>query len=322
MPLPFHPKQVGLLLIDGFALMSYAAIVEPFRAANVLAGQALYSWRHFSVSGPMVAASNGVRITTDAVMDPQAAPEPLPDIVFVFAAGNPAAFDDRPTLRWLRRLSTLGVQLGGVSGGPYVLARAGLLDGYRCTIHWEHRPAFVEAFPDLRVEQGLYVIDRDRLTCAGGTAGLDLALALIAADHGPALATQVGDWYIRSTLRDGEDAQRLALRERYAVGNERVLTALALMESHVADPLERSALAAAAGVSLRQLERLFASHLGRRIGDQYLRIRLERALALLRETSLAVTEVAMATGFVSPSHFSRSFARRYGLPPGRMRQRG
>lgn len=309
------PTQIGFLLIDGFAMMSYASVAEPFRAANVLAGRRLYEWRHISTGDSVVRASNGAQLSADA----KAGDELGLDLLLVCAGGNPAGFDDLATLVWLRYLATRGVRLGGVSGGPYILARAGLLDGYRCTIHWEHRPAFIEAFPKLLVQHGLYVVDRDRLTCAGGTAGLDLAIELIAANHGPLLATMVGDWYLRTQLRDAGATQRMSLRERYGVTNEKILGALALMEANPEDPLDRTVLARRTGVSVRQLERLFANHLGATIGNSYLNIRLARAMTLLKETSLAMVDVALACGFVSTSHFSRAFKHRYGAAPRTLR---
>lgn len=310
------PTRIGFLLIDGFALMSYASVAEPFRAANVLAGRKLYEWRHISTSDAVVRASNGAQLSADA----KAGDKLALDLLFVCAAGNPAEFDDLTTLSWMRYLASHGVRIGGVSGGPYILARAGLLDGYRCTIHWDHRAPFTEAFPKLLVQHGLYVIDRDRLTCAGGTAGLDLAIELIAAEHGSALAAAVGDWYVQTHLREAGATQRMSLRERFNVGNARVLSALALMEANPEETLDRTLLARRAGVSVRQLERLFASHLGATIASSYLNIRLARAMTLLKETGLPTADVAAACGFVSTSHFSRAFKRRYGSPPSNLRE--
>jgi transcriptional regulator GlxA family with amidase domain len=307
-----RPTRLGFLLVPGFALMSYAAIAEPFRAANVLSGAALYESKVYSSGAPVVAASNGAAIAVDG---------PLPgadalDFLFVCAGGNPTLHEDPATLAGLRRLARQGgVRIGGISAGAWLLARAGLLDGYRCTIHWEHRPAFIEAFPDLEVENGLYIVDRDRLTCAGGVAGLDLAIALIAAEHGEDLARTVGEWYIRANPRDGDAAQRAALRDRYGVSNERLLVALALMESQVEDPIGRQELARRSGVSVRQLGRLARDQLGETLSRTYLKIRLDRASALLRETGLSMTVISTACGFASVSHFSRSFRLRYGQPP-------
>jgi transcriptional regulator GlxA family with amidase domain len=307
--------RLGFLLIDDFALMSYASLIEPFRAANHLAEATLYAWRHFSIDGGAARASNGVDIVVDGILGRA---EPL-DMLFVCAGGNPSAFRHRATLARLRQAATRGTIIGGVSGGPFILARAGLLDGYRCTIHWEHEQAFAEAFPSLTLESGLYVIDRGRLTCAGGIAGLDLAIELIEAAHGAALATRVGEWYIRTQQREGGGAQRPSLRQRFRVSHTGILAALGAIEANIGEPLPRTELARIAGVSLRQLERLFATHLGRTIGQEYMRQRLDAAMRLLRETDLSRIEIAVTCGFADASHFSRTFRSRFGVSPLRAR---
>jgi transcriptional regulator GlxA family with amidase domain len=281
----------------------------------VLAGEALYRWIHVSVDGGPVRASNGASVVAD-----QAVGQPLAcDTLFVFAGGEPATFRDAATFAWLREIARKGATLAGVSGGPFLLARAGLLDKHRATIHWDHRPSFAETFPEISVEPSLYVIDRRRVTCAGGTSGLDLAIELIEREQGHTLATQVGDWFIHPQSRAADQPQRASLRERYGVANDRVLKVLARMESTVEEPEPRTALARVAGVSLRQLERLFAAHVGESLNDCYRRIRLDQAAQLLRKTGLSVTSVAIACGFRSSSHFSRAFKARYGASPVRDR---
>jgi transcriptional regulator GlxA family with amidase domain len=310
------PSVFGLLLIDGFALMSYASVLEPFRAANVLSGRELYRYIHVSLDGRPTRASNGASILADGKVG-----DPIDcDTLFVFAAGDPSAFDDRRTFTWLRRMALQGVRMAGVSGGPFLLARAGLLDGHRATIHWEHQPAFVETFPRVILQSGLYVIDRRRMTCAGGAAGLDLAIEQIERDHGHALAVRVGEWFIQAEPRAADRPQRASFRDRYGVTNNRVLKVLANMEECVDDPAPRSILARIAGVSPRQLERLFREHLGTTVGGAYLGIRLDQADELIRQTAMPVTEAALACGFQSPSHFSRTFRARFGVTPSRRRE--
>jgi AraC family carnitine catabolism transcriptional activator len=308
---PSAARTLGLLLIDDFALMSYASVIEPYRAANVLAGEELYRWIHVSIDGRPVRASNGASVVAD-----QAVGQPLAcDTLFVFAAGDPARFRDAVTFAWLREIARQGATLAGVSGGPFLLAHAGLLDKHRATIHWDHRPTFAETFAEISVEPSLYVIDRRRVTCAGGTSGLDLAIELIEREQGHALATRVGDWFIHTQSRAADQPQRASLRERYGVANDRVLKVLARMEATVEEPEARAALARIAGVSLRQLERLFAAHLGQSVNDCYRRIRLDQADQLLRKTGLSITSVAIACGFRSSSHFSRAYRSRYGISP-------
>jgi transcriptional regulator GlxA family with amidase domain len=316
MPRAPQPTTVGFLLIPGFALMSYAAAVEPLRAANQLSGKTLYRWWHAAPGKGPVAASNGVAIVPDfRPGDASAA-----DIIFVCAGGNPATFDDPATFAWLRRLARRGVVIGGISGGPYVLAQAGLLDGRRATLHWEHAAAFHEAFPNVDVVPSLFVLDGDRIACSGGVSALDMMVALIARDHGHDLAAAVGEWFLLTHIREGMGPQRMDLRHRLGISDEGLLAVLRAMEANLESPKPREDLARLAGVSLRQLERLFRDRLGRSIHAHYLSLRLDRARQLLRETSLPVLDVAVATGFGSASQFSRAFARSYGEPPSRFRR--
>ena len=310
------PTRLGLLLIPGFALMGYAALVEAFRGANALAGRVLYEWVHVSPDGAAAQASNGARIMADAAVGDRLDC----DLLFVLAGGDPRGFDDPATFGWLRLLARGGTRIAGVSGGPYVLARAGLLAERRATIHWEHRPALREEFPDIALESGLYVIDGPIITCAGGTAGMDLALALIARDHGDDLARRVGEWFIRTAPRDAAGPQRLSLSERYGTTNSAVLAALQMLEGRVDQPLPREAVAGAVGLSLRQLERLFAAHLGQSMSEAAMAIRLDAAAHRLRATDISITDIALDCGFASTAHFSRRFRARFGLPPSALRR--
>jgi transcriptional regulator GlxA family with amidase domain len=305
-------QTVGFLLIPGFALMSYAAAVEPLRAANQLSGKTLYRWWQTAPGNEPAVASNGAAMLANHEFG---AASDAPDLLLVCAGGNPGSFRDSRTFAWLRRLARQGVVIGGISGGPFVLARAGLLAKRRCTVHWEHMPAFQEAFPAVRLTRSLFEIDRDRITCAGGVAALDLMVALITRDHGYELAAAVGDWFLHTQIREGEGPQRMDLRFRLGVGDERLLAVLKSMESNLESPLSRDQLAQIAVLSLRQLERLFRRQLGRGVHEHYMALRLARSLQLLRGTSLSILDIAIATGFASASHFSRAFHANYRCRP-------
>jgi transcriptional regulator GlxA family with amidase domain len=305
------PRHFGFLLVPDFALLAYASAIEPLRAANRLSGKTLYRWSHVSVDGAAVAASNGVQVQADFAL----ASAPALDTLIVCAGGNPARFSHMPTFGWLRMLARRGVTLGGVSGGPYLLARAGVITGYRCTIHWEHAPAFLEDFPHLDLRRSLFEIDRDRFTAGGGTASLDMMHAIITREHGSTLALAVSEWFLQTHVREGSEPQRMPLRERLGVSNPAILAAVRLMEQNIEAPRTRAELAGRTGVSLRQLERLFRFHLGQSIGTYYLALRLGRARHLLRQTSLSVLEIGLACGFGSASHFSRAYRARFSLPP-------
>lgn len=298
--------------------MSYAAAVEPLRAANQLAGKILYRWWHATPKDKPAAASNGILITPDCTL----AQHPrFPDVVLVCAGSNPWTFKDRRTYAWLHRLASHGVILGGISGGPMILAQAGLLNGRRCTVHWEHIPGMREMFPDVEFAHSLFEIDNERITCSGGIAALDMMIALIRRDHGYTLSTAVSDWFLHTQVREGLGPQRMNHRHRLGVSDQKLLRAVRLMEAHLERPLPRHRLAQLVGASLRHLERLFRNQLGQGIHEYYLDLRLARSRQLLRETSLSVLEVATATGFASSSHFCRAFKRRFALPPRSVRKR-
>ncbi len=304
-------RRIGILPVEGFAMMSYAALAEPMRAANLLARRTLYEMINIGISDAPVASSGA------AVVLPQArvGDDLALDYLFVVAGGDPTGYANRPVMNWLARLAREGVPLGGVSGGPIILARAGVMGGRRMTVHWEHANALAEISPHLMIERTLYVIDRDRVTCAGGTAPMDLMHALITQHHGGAFARLVSDWFMHTEIRPSAGPQRAGLVERVGSTNAAILDAVEAMEAHVAEPLTLDRLAGTAGLSPRQLNRLFTEKLGRPTMRYYRELRLQKAQSLLRNSPLSLTEIALATGFASSSHFSRAYAAQFGQPP-------
>lgn len=300
-------RRIGFVLVPGFALMSTAAAMEPLRAANLFAPAPLYDIVPLSVAGGPVRSSLPATIDTAPLSS-------VPfDIVFVVAGGDPLVMPDRRLDDALRRLDGQGVALGGISGGALVLARAGLMANRRFTAHWHHLDA-ARALPGpFVVDRRLYVIDRDRYTCAGGTAPLDMMHAIIAADHGAAMARRVADWFIQTEIRAADAPQRGDAD--HGPLSPPVRAALDLMESHLADPLDLSQVAALVGLSPRQLQRRFTAELGATVMGQYRALRLDLARDLLRRTRLRVGDIAAMTGFASPAHLSAAHAARFGEPP-------
>jgi len=221
----------------------------------------------------------------------------------------------RDLIATVRRLASFGSGLGAVCTGTYVLAKAGLLNGYQSTIHWENLPAMMADFPDLDVTEELFEIDRNRFTCAGGTAAIDMMLSIIAQDYDRDLAAHVTDLMVYHRIRDGHETQRMDLRSRLGVSHPKLLAVIKRMEETVENPTTCAELARQAGVSPRQLERLFAKYLGHSPTRHYLSVRLERARFLLLQTSMPILSVAMACGFVSASHFSKSYSEHFGCTP-------
>lgn len=313
---PIAPYRIGLLMVDGFAIMSYASATEPLRAANLLAETPLYSVKHIPVSGARAISSNKTEIKANAQMGEQADY----DLVLVIAGNDPAIFNDRRALQWLRHLSHRGIPLGGVSGGSMILAAAGVMKGRRMTIHWEHAEVLKETYPSLLVEKTLFVMDRDRITCAGGTAPLDMMNALITRHHGADFARKVSDWFMHTDVRASDDPQRSGLAERYQIHNATVLTAVDIMRNHLADPLDLTQLSQLAGVSTRQLNRLFYDHLKTSPMAFCRELRLEKAYTLLEKSALSIMDIALATGFTDPAHFSRTFSSQFGKSPSMARK--
>lgn len=294
--------------------MSAASAIEPLRAANRMAGERLFDVRYVSTKGGRVQSSCGGGFDTVPVTD-------APDQLFVVAGANPFALDIDADLAVLRRLARHGVPLGGISGGTVVLARAGLLEGRRCTVHWEHMAALREDFPELLLEKRLFVLDRDRATCAGGVAPLDMMHALIRAHHGAALATAVSDFFIHTHIRAADEAQQ-QLQANEALLHGSVAAAIRLMEDHIADPLSLAQLARLSGVSTRQLQRHFQADLGTSVAQYYTNIRLAKADELLRQTRLSITEIADLVGFSNQSNFARAFRSGQGVSPRHRRKEG
>ena len=309
------PFKVGFVLVDGFALMSYASAMEPLRAANLIAGRLLYDIKHMPVNGARSFSSSGAVVGANTHLGENV----NFDLILVVAGSAPRHDDDDRLNHWLRHLASRGVLLGGVSAGPLMLARAGVMDGHRLTVHWEHAQELRAVSAKLIIERTLFVRDRGRLTCAGGTAAVDMMHALITEHHGGRFAQRVSDWFMHTDIRPGENPQVTGLAKRHGVADDGVLRALAAMENHMDDPLTLTQLADIVGLSARQINRLFRQHLGISTLDFYNKLRLEKAQFLLRDSLLSVSEVSQATGFSSLAHFSRNFSQAYGESPSRYR---
>ncbi|MFL7965421.1 MULTISPECIES: GlxA family transcriptional regulator [Pseudomonas] len=304
------------LLMPGFSAIGFISAIEPLRVANRFRGE-LYRWHVLSVDGGAVLASNGMSVNADAALEPLKKGATL----WVVAGFEPLKFATPALERWLHRLDNEGVILGGIDTGSVVLAEAGLLDGHRVTLHWEAIEAFKESYPQLGVTQELFEIDRRRITCAGGTASIDLMLDLIGQAHGSELAIQVSEQFVLGRIRPRKDHQRMEIANRYGIRNKKLVHVIGEMETHSEPPLSTLALAESINVTRRQLERLFRLHLNDTPSNFYLRLRLEKARQLLRQTDMSVLEVSIACGFESPSYFTRSYRARFARCPREDRRR-
>jgi transcriptional regulator GlxA family with amidase domain len=302
---------VGLILVPQYSMMALTSLIEPMRVANRCTGRTLFDWRLLTPDGAPVASSSGLEIATHGScigMKPTSA-------AVVCSGTNVTHFDHREIIATLRRLATFGTAIGAVCTGTYVLAKAGLIDGYRATVHWEDYPSLVSENPDLMITQELFEIDRSRFTCAGGTAAIDMMLAIITRDYGPELAAEVTDILVHHRIREANEQQRMDLRSRLGVAHPKLLSVVKRMEETVDSPISCAELARQEGISTRQMERLFSKYLGHSPTRHYLSVRLERARFLLLQTSMPILSVAMACGFVSASHFSKTYHEHFRRTP-------
>jgi transcriptional regulator GlxA family with amidase domain len=319
-----QPEVIGFFLIPSFSMIAFASAIEPLRLANRLSEKALYEWVLISRDGGPVTASNGISVNPHFAMtdyDGGMTSRELPTLILVSGVGA-EIYSDLDTFGWLRRLDRQGADIGALCTGAHVLARAGLLDGKVCTLHWENIPSFRETYPDIEVTDDLFEIDGNRFTCSGGTAALDLMLHLIRAEHDEDLANRVSEECILDRVRGGQDHQRMPLAVRLGVDNRKLIDSIHMTETNLEEPLSQEELAAAVGISRRQLERLFQRHVGRPPNRYYMQLRLDRARKFLLQTDMAVVDVAMACGFVSASHFAKCYRQFYGVTPRQARVSG
>jgi len=306
------PRTYGFLLAPNFSMMCFSAAIEPMRAANRLADAELYRWHLYSADGAPVTASNGIAVLPDTSMDDGGH---ALDAIFVCGGIDAHRFDDQRTLDWLVDQAQQGVEVGAITTGTFIVARAGLLDGYRCTTHWESLPALSEAYPAVEATPSLFEIDGPRATCSGGTAAMDLMLHLIATQHDADLAAAVSNQFIHGRIRASEDRQPMTEQVRLRTRAPKLAAAIDVMHNHIESPLTTAEIGSRIGVSGRQLERLFQHHLNCAPRHYYMRIRLEHARVLLLETGLSLLNVALASGFVSQSHFGACYRRHFGCTP-------
>ncbi len=311
------PITYAVLIFRGFPMMAFSAVVEPLRAANILAKKQCYRWITVGASDGRVEASNGV------VIEPGYSAEDAPAVerIVVCSGGDADHVVAADAVNWMRKSVRGGAHIGAVADAAFFLARAGLLDGHACTLHWTSQAAFTEAFPEIELRRELYVIDRKRFTSAGGVGALDMMLEVITQDYGAELAAGVAEWFVHSPLRSSVDRKLMPLRLRTGVRNELVLSAIAIMEDAVEERFSMTHLATRLGVSPDKLERSFRSELRISPSGHYRRLRLRRAADLLTHSTLAVRDVALACGFSSMSSFARAFRQQHGHAPGAMRKR-
>lgn len=309
--------RFGFLLVPGFTLVGFGAAVDPLRLANVVARRTLYQCIVLTLDGASVRSSAGVCVTPDCA----AADVMGLDGVFVIGPNPLPTSGIEPILRWLRAQAAQGVGIGGVDTGSFFLASAGLLDGYRSTIHWEDMDALLDRFPRLVVSSKLYEVDRNRASCSGGIAPVEMMIHLIGlGGGGHKIASAVAELMIYER-RGPDERQKMALRDVAASSHPKLVEAIKLMECNIEEPLTMEEIATHMQFSARQLERIFRETLNCTPRQYYLQLRLERARQLLTRTNRPIADIVMACGFVSFAHFSQRYHAGFGISPSADRRR-
>ena len=303
-------REFHFLLLPEFSMMGFVSALEPLRVANRFQKNA-YQWKILSWDGQAVQASNGMSLNVDGAMREATGIHTL----FVVAGFNPLQSYHREMGDCLRQWDRSGATLGALDTGAFLLAQARLLQGHTVTLHWEAQLAFQERYPKIKVTDELYEWGERRMSCAGGTAAMDMMLALIGKAHGLELAATVSEQFVHGPMRSQSEHQRTQLTARYGVHNKKLVQVIKAMETHLEDLLSAQDLASGMGVTRRQMERLFQSHLGTSPAQFYLVLRLDRARQLLEQTEMGVMAVGLACGFGASSHFSRAYKLRFGVSP-------
>ena len=310
-----RPLNVTFVLLPKFTMLAFASAIEPLRIANRVIGEPAYTWALAGEGGEWATCSNGTAFKLDMGLDEI----DRDDILLTCGGIDVQKAATKPVLNWLRREARRGVIIGGLCTGAFALAKAGLLDGKKATIHWENQDGFLEEFDDVTLTKSVFVMDGNRWSTAGGTSSLDLMLKVIAGDHGEDVANTVADQLIYSTPRTDQDTQRLSIPTRIGVRHPKLSQVIQMMEGNIEDPMSPADLAEEVGMSTRQLERLFRRYLNRSPKRYYMEIRLQKARNLLMQTDMSVINVALACGFTSPSHFSKCYRSQYDTTPYRER---
>jgi len=309
------PKRFVFVLIENFTLLSFSSALDALRIANRMSGKNLYEWMFIGENEEVVSCSAGTQFKLDNSLI-----ELHRDDTLLLCGGTQIQESTtKKLIGWLRREARRGLVIGGLCTAAYPMAKAGLLDGKKATIHWENQDSFAEEFLEVELTKTVFVCDSNRYTTAGGTSSIDLMLKIIADEHGEELANAVADQMIYSSIRTDQDTQRLSVPTRIGVRHPKLSKVIQMMEINLEEPISPSILARDVGMSTRQLERLFRRYLDRSPKRYYMELRLQKARNLLMQTDMSVINVALACGFASPSHFSKCYRAHYDTTPYRER---
>jgi len=299
------------LTLPGYSFIALSNAVEALRMANRVVSRQHFRWAVASLTGSDVPASNGFSISPTMAIEAVADP----GIVFVCGGVDIEEATTQTLIEKLRELAARKISLGSLCTGSYALAKAGLLNRYEAVVHWEQLHFMREHFPLIKFSKQLYAIDRDRYTCTGGTAPMDLMLKIVGRHLGTAVVERISEQYLLQNIRGEQERQQVPLSAYVGVYHANLLEAVSLMHANLEDPLPLDQIADLVGVSRRHVERLFKRHIGQVPTKYYIELRLQRARSLLLHTPMSVLQVSVACGFQSSPHFSKCYRELFGHTP-------
>ncbi|MCA2012168.1 helix-turn-helix domain-containing protein [Cereibacter sphaeroides] len=303
--------SVDLLVVPGFSMLALSAFLEPLRLANQEAGHEVFSVSLKSWDGQPVQSANGISVPVQGAVDV----DRPSDMTLVCASRRPTENIPSRLPDHIRRLWRRGHIVGGICGGSFALAKAGILAGRRFTLHWDLQPMFIAHWPDLEPSNAVYCREDRIVTCAGGVAAGEMALEMVSECLGGKAAHSIMQKCLIEHTRPGTERQTQSIAAQLGSRNTHLMDAVQWIEQNFSCENAANNLYREAIVSRRQLQRLFRTYLSQS-PLQYLRDqRLKRARELLSEAHLTVAQIAPLCGYEKPERLTADFRRRYGLSP-------
>ncbi|CDG52943.1 MULTISPECIES: GlxA family transcriptional regulator [Halomonadaceae] len=312
-------RRVAFLLLENFSLMAFTGAVDALITTNLMRSKKIYEVLVVGCEEGATVSDLGIEVKNETSLSALDINASQIDMLIVCGGLRVRPISTALIRNKLRTASSKGVALGGLWNGAYFLAEAGLLNGYQCAYHPDGRAMMLEAFREVSVSTRSFIVDRNRLSCAGASSSLSMMLEVVRADCGNEVASAVEEMLSCDKGLDSPDISTISVDQNHALP-EKLKTSLQLMKNNIEEPLSISEIARWVDISRRQLERLFCHYVSASPSRYYMELRLTRARQLLQQTNKTVVEIALATGFVSISHFHSCFSQLFNITPGQFRK--
>ncbi|TAH51473.1 MAG: GlxA family transcriptional regulator [Betaproteobacteria bacterium] len=311
-----HPlilRRIGFVLLERFSMIAFTGAVDAIVTANLISSTNLYRFETLSLEGTTVRSDLGINISVDGELGKLDVKDL--DLLIICGGYRAALVPGRAVVGKLREAARQHVTLGSLWNGSYLLAHAGLMDGYTCTVHPDSRAGLEEVRPQVRLLPHPFVIDRDRISSAGANSALGMMLAVIRHHHGDEVVRGIEEILACDRTLDDLPGSPMPTLADDPTLPQALQTILQLMRNNIEEPLGIDDLASHVQISRRQIDRLFQRHMNTTPSRYYLETRLTRARRLLQQTNEPITSIAVACGFSGAPHFSRCYREFFGVSP-------